>query len=54
MKKNVDQGWSDTHDDDAGQPVKQQASERDPKPRQAIYLWSLVRQLPWLILRYRL
>ena len=32
--------------------------ERRPRPRvkrrRALYVWRLVRQLPWLVLRYKL
>ena len=48
------QNWSDAHDDEGGLAMKRRGSERDPKQRRAIYYWRLVRELPWLILRYRL
>ncbi len=48
------QNWSDTHDDEGGLAMKRRTSERDPKQRRAIYYWRLARQLPWLVLRYRL
>jgi hypothetical protein len=28
--------------------------ERKVKRRNALYIWRLVRQLPWLVLRYKL
>ncbi|MBT4520799.1 MAG: hypothetical protein HOC23_12410 [Halieaceae bacterium] len=52
--KNSDQDQPDSRDDDQELAAKQRASERAPKSRRLIYLWSLARQLPWLILRYRL
>ncbi len=52
--KSSDKNRSDTCDDDGGSAMKRRSSERDPKQRRAMYYWRLVRQLPWLILRYRL
>ncbi len=52
--KNNDLNRSDTHNDDGGLTMKRRASEQEPKQRRAIYYWRLARQLPWLILRYRL
>jgi hypothetical protein len=48
------QNWSDTIDDEGGLAMKSLSSERKPKKRRAIYYWRMARQLPWLILRYRL
>ena len=48
------QNRSDTHDDEGGLAMERRTSQRDPKQRRVIYYWRLVRQLPWLALRYKL
>jgi hypothetical protein len=34
--------------------VSEKRAERRSKKRRALYVWRLLRQLPWLPLRYRL
>ena len=34
--------------------MSEQRPQRRMKRRNALYIWRLVRQLPWLVLRYKL